>query len=225
MTGPSVLGREEYLARWSSLHGGAATTGLVGAWLSLVHRLAVPAARRGLGPDAVTLAGAALACCAPLPALAGGRWCLLAAVVVGLSGLLDNLDGALAVVTGRERPLGMVLDSVCDRVAEVGHVLALWAAGAPGALVAAAGAVGWLQEYLRARAGVAGMDTVGVVSVAERPTRVLGCGMFLLAQGLFPGTALPGGAAWWPTAGAAVLVATGAVGLVQVAVAVRSGLR
>ena len=34
------------------------------------------------------------------PAAAGGRWPLLAVLLVALSGLVDNLDGAVAVMTG-----------------------------------------------------------------------------------------------------------------------------
>lgn len=213
------MDREEYLRRWSDLHGGAGTGGLVGFWLSLTHALARPLARAGAGPNAVTLLGLVVALAALLPAAAGGRWPVLAFLVVVLSGLLDNLDGAVAVLTGRTTRWGYVLDSVCDRVADAGYVVALWLVGAPGWLAALAAGLTGLQEYLRARAGAGGMSEVGVVTVSERPTRVIVTAMFLLAAGVYPGDA-----AGWATAGAGVWAGLGAVGLVQLTLVVRRRL-
>ena len=45
---------------------------------------------------------------------------MLAALLVGASGLLDNLDGAVAVLSGRTSRWGFVLDSGCDRLADAG---------------------------------------------------------------------------------------------------------
>ena len=52
---PAVPSCAEYLDRWSRLHGDAAPTGLVGWWLRLAYRLAVPLVRLRVGPDAVTM--------------------------------------------------------------------------------------------------------------------------------------------------------------------------
>jgi CDP-diacylglycerol--glycerol-3-phosphate 3-phosphatidyltransferase len=71
----------------------------------------------------VSLAAAALA-------WLDGRWLILAALVVVLSGLLDNLDGAVAVLTGRSTRWGYVLDSTADRVSDLAYVGALLLAGA-----------------------------------------------------------------------------------------------
>jgi CDP-diacylglycerol--glycerol-3-phosphate 3-phosphatidyltransferase len=215
----TVPGRQEYLRRWAALHGDAGTGGLVGWWLGLTHRLAVPLARRGVGPDTVTMLGLAVSVTVVPPAAVGGRWPLLAVGLVVLSGLMDNLDGAVAVLTDRVSRWGAVLDAVCDRVADTAYVVALWVSGAPGWLCALAAALSLLHEYVRARAGAAGMHRVGVVSVGERPTRVIVTAMFLLAAGLYPAAS-----ATWALLGAAAWVGTGAVGLAQVLVAVRSEL-
>lgn len=216
----AVLSREEYLSRWSALHGQAATSGLVGWWLGLTYRPARRLAALGTRPDAVTLVGLVIALAALAPAAGGGRWLLMAAVGVAVSGVLDSLDGATALLSGRASRHGFVLDSACDRLAEVGYVTALWLAGAPGLLAVLGGALAWWHEYVRARAAVAGMPEVGVVTVAERPTRVIVTAMFLLGCGLQPGAA-----ATWATAGAAALTTFGAVGVVQLGITVARRLR
>jgi phosphatidylglycerophosphate synthase len=217
---PPLPDRAEYLRRWSRLHGGASTGGLVGFWLALMHRLARPLARLGVGPDPITIAGLLVAIVAAPVASGGGRWPLLAAGLVVISGLVDNLDGAVAVLTGRATGWGFVLDSVCDRVADAGYLVALWLAGAPGWLAVLGGGLAGLQEYLRARAGAGGMAEVGVVTVAERPTRVIVTAMFLLAAGVYPDAA-----AGWAGAGAALWAGLGLIGFGQLAVAVRRRLR
>ncbi|HLM04841.1 MAG TPA: CDP-alcohol phosphatidyltransferase family protein [Blastococcus sp.] len=210
-----MLSREEYLAAWSRWHGGAATDrGLVRGWLSLAYALARPLA--GFPPIVATGVGLLVAAAAVGPAAAGGRWLLLAGVLVGLSGLLDSLDGALAISTGRASQRGFVLDSAVDRLAEVAYAVALWAAGAPGWLAVAFGALCWLPDYLRARAGQAGVDETGALSVWERPTRVTMTGLVLVGAGVLA-----------PAAGTVVLVGTaagallGGVAVVQLGVSLR----
>lgn len=213
------MDRREYLDRWSHLHGGASTTGLVGWWLGITHAVARPVVRAGLGPWPVTAAGVLVAAAACWPASAGDRWPLLAAALVGVSGLLDNLDGAVAVMSGRTSRWGFVLDSGCDRVADAAYCVALLLAGAPAWLAVTGAGLALLQEYVRARAAVAGMSEVGVVTVSERPTRVLVTAMFLLAAGVYPGAA-----DLWATAGAAAWATLGAVGLAQLLVVVHRRL-
>ena len=94
---------------------------------------------------------------------------VVAGLLVGLSGLLDSLDGALAIGTGRASRRGFVLDSVVDRLTEAAYAAALWVAGAPGSAAVAFGALCWLPDYLRARAGQAGVRETGALSVWERP--------------------------------------------------------
>lgn len=214
------MSRAEYLARWTALHGGVPATGLVGGWLTMAHALARPLVRLRVGPDAVTVLGALLALAALWPASVGGRAALLVALVVTVAGVLDNLDGAVAVMTGRTTTWGAVLDAVSDRVSDAAFVAALWLLGAPGPLAVAAGAVAWLHEYLRSRAVGAGMSEVGVVSVSERPTRIVVTVMFALAAGIYPTVGDR-----WALAGAAAWLTIGVVGFAQVAVAVRRRLR
>jgi CDP-diacylglycerol--glycerol-3-phosphate 3-phosphatidyltransferase len=76
-----------------------------------------------------------------------------------------------------------------------------------------------LQEYTRSRAGNAGMGEIGVVTVSERPTRVIMTALFLLGAGLYVGAA-----AGWALAGAAAWATVGLVGLVQLLVVVRRRL-
>jgi CDP-diacylglycerol--glycerol-3-phosphate 3-phosphatidyltransferase len=212
-----VLSREEYLAAWSRWHGGAATDrGLVRVWLTAVHTLAVPMA--GVPPILATALGLVLACSAVVPAAAGGAWLVAAAVLVGLSGLLDSLDGALAIGTGRASRRGFVLDSAVDRLTEVAYASALWLAGAPGPLAAAFAALCWLPDYLRARAGQAGVAETGALSVWERPTRVILTGLVLGGAWVISG---PGWTGPVLGAGTALGALLGAIAVVQLGIGLR----
>jgi phosphatidylglycerophosphate synthase len=212
-----VLSREDYLAAWSRWHGGTGTESpLVRGWLSIAYALARPLA--GLPPVVVTALGLAMAALAVWPAAAGGLWLIVAGVLVGLSGLLDSLDGALAIGTGRASRRGFVLDSVVDRLTEAAYAAALWAAGAPGWLAVGFGALCWLPDYLRARAGQAGVAETGALSVWERPTRVAMTGMTLGGAGV---VAAAGGAEIVVTAGTAVGALLGAVAVAQLGMSLR----
>lgn len=217
----TVLSREEYLVRWSVLHGGYDPRGskLVGPWLTVVHAVASPFARLGIGPDVVTVLGGLVSALAVWVASLGDRWVILAAVIVGLSGLTDSLDGAVAVMTGRESRWGAVLDSVVDRVSDVLFLLALWVVGAPLTACVIAGVLVLTQEYARARATAVGMDDIGVVTIGERPTRVIVAAMFLLAAGIYPSSAQ-----LWASLGAWVSVGIAVVAMVQLLVVVRRRL-
>ena len=54
-----------------------------------------------------------------------GRWPLVAVGLVVLAGLLDNLDGAVAILSGRTSRWGFVLDSLADRLSDAAYVVAL----------------------------------------------------------------------------------------------------
>ena len=125
----------------------------------------------GLPPVAATALGLAVAALAVWPAAAGGLWLIAAGVLVGLSGLLDSLDGALAIGTGRASRRGFVLDSVVDRLTEVAYAAALWAAGRTG-LAGGRLRSALLAARLPARAGRpgGGPETGAAVGVgAARP--------------------------------------------------------
>lgn len=212
-----MLGRDEYLAAWSSWHGDTPTDRpLVRGWLTAAWALARPLA--GLPPLVATAVGLLVAASAVPVAAAGGRWLIAAGLLVGLSGLLDSLDGALAIGTGRASRRGFVLDSVVDRLTEVAYAAALWVAGAPGWLAVAFGALCWLPDYLRARAGQAGVSETGLLSVWERPTRVAMSGMTLVGAGVVAGL---DAIDLVVTAGAAVGALLGAVGVVQLGFSLR----
>jgi archaetidylinositol phosphate synthase len=216
-----VLSRNEYLAAWARWHGGTdpADSRLVHGWLTLAYTLAVPLAR--LSPLVATALGLLVAVAAIGPAAAGGTWLVAAGLLVGLSGLLDSLDGALAIAGGRASRRGFVLDSAVDRLTEVGYALAFWVAGAPGWLAAAFAALCWLPDYLRARAGQAGVSETGAISVWERPTRVAMAGLSLGGAGV---VASLGVAEEVVTAGAAAGCLLGVVGTAQLGVQLRRAL-
>ena len=225
-----MLSREEYLAEWSRWHGGTdpAASRLVHGWLSLAYALARTVA--WLPPLAATALGLVVALAAIGPAVAGGAWLIAAGLLVGLSGLLDSLDGALALAGGRASRRGYVLDSAVDRLTEAGYAVALWVAGAPGWLAALFGALCWLPDYLRARAGQAGVAETGSISVWERPTRVVMTGSTVGGAGIVAATGLAeaAGIADGPgvvvTTGAAVGVVLGIVGTAQLGVSLRRAL-
>jgi phosphatidylglycerophosphate synthase len=192
----------------------------VRGWLAIAYTVARPLAAFRVPPSVVTLAGLVLAWAVVPIAGAGGRWPFLAAVVVVLSGLVDSLDGTVAVLTDRVSRGGALLDAVCDRVADAAYGAALWVVGAPAWL-----ALGWvglslLAEYARARGQAILGAAVDVVTVGERPTRIVVAAIFLAAAGVFVGHASDIAAV-----GAAAGAGAAAVGLVQLAVALRARLR
>lgn len=219
--GAAVPDRDGYLDRWAALHHGYDPR--VNVWahglLTVSFVVARPLARRGVAPDVVTLWGVWLAAAVYVAAQAGGRWPLLAAVLVVVSGFGDTIDGAVAAMSGRASRWGVVLDSLADRVSDLAYLLAVWAVGAPAGLAVACGVAFGLLEYVRARAGVAGMDEIGVVTVGERPVRVICCAGALLGAG-----ALVAHAPQAATLGLAALTALSAVALVQLVVVVHRSL-
>lgn len=219
--GVAVPDRNGYLDRWSGLHHGYDPRGnlWVRGLLGVSYAVARPLARRGLHPDVLTAWGAWLAAAVYVAAAAGGRWPLLAALLVVVSGFTDTIDGAVAAMTGRATRWGFVLDSLVDRCSDVAYVAAVWAVGAPAGLAVVCAAAIGLLEYTRARAGAAGMTEIGVVTVAERPVRVICCTAALLGAGAVAGQATLAG-----VLGLGALTALSTVGLVQLLVAVRRAL-
>lgn len=214
--------RDGYLDRWAALHGGydPRSSRFVGPWLGLTYVLARPLAGRGVPPDAVTAGGLLVGAGSLAAAAAGGRWLLGGAVVVVASGLLDNLDGAVAVLQERTSAWGYVLDSVVDRVADLMYVGALAGAGAPVVLCVPAGALMFLLEYARARAVGAGLSDIGVVTVWERGTRVVVTAVFLALGGVDVRRS-----ALWASLGAAAWVGLGLLGCAQLGAVLRRRLR
>jgi phosphatidylglycerophosphate synthase len=171
---------DEHLREWAGLHRTETPGGFVGGWLRAAGAVARPLARAGVSPNAVTVAALVAAVAAvPLALIDGWPGPAAACVAVTVSGLLDSLDGAVAVQAGRATKVGFLLDSALDRLADVAFVaaLAVVAGGdqAPWVAVAAGGAAWWL-EYVRARGGLASADAPPgpqVITPGERPTRIV----------------------------------------------------
>lgn len=211
-----------YRTRWSDLHEGFDPAGnrWVSGWLRVTYGLGRPLARAGVAPNLLTLWTLWLAFAVVIAVREGNRWTMLAApALIVLSAVVDGLDGCVAALTDRATRWGYVLDSVVDRVSDALYLVAVWAVGGAGWLALLAGALGWLQEYVRARAGAAGLHEVGVVTVAERPTRVI-----LTAGALLGAITMPDRAEQVATAALAALAVLAAVALVQVLVHVRRRL-
>lgn len=210
--------RDEFIAAWSRLHGGfdpATASPVVRGWVLIAYGMGSWLGSKRVRPSAVTTAGLIVSLAVPAVVLLGVPGMLLGALLVLVAALADGIDGAVAVVTGRATRLGYVYDSVADRLGELAWLVAFWLAGAPVWLVVAAGAISWLHEYARARATAAGMREIGVVTVAERPTRVL-----VTIFGLLVGALLPVAV----TVAVVVWAALALVGLAQLAVAIRREL-
>ncbi len=171
---------DEHVQAWASLHRTEAPGGFVGGWLRASAAVARPLARAGVSPNAVTVAAMVVGVAAvPLALIGGWPGPALACLAVALSGLLDALDGAVAVQAQRTTKVGFLLDSALDRIADAAFpaALAVVAGGRAAAwlAVAAAGAC-WYLEYVRARASLAeGPEQRGrqVITPGERPTRII----------------------------------------------------
>jgi phosphatidylglycerophosphate synthase len=212
-------GRDGYFAEWSRVHGSYEPRGLVRWWLGWVYVVARPLAAIGVNPFVLTASGAVMAALVPCVAVVGPRWPLLAGLVVALSAGLDNLDGAVAALSARTSAWGFLLDSLVDRVSDVAYLVAFWLLGAAGWLTVVAGAALGMLEYARARAGNAGLSEVGVVTVGERPTRVIVAASFLVTAGIFSSASDTVAAV-----AVSVTAAVSLVGLVQVLIVARRTL-
>ena len=187
---------DEHVRDWAALHLTAPPAGFVGGWLKGAAAVARPLARAGVSPNVVTVAALVAAVVAvPLAAVDGWVGPAAACVAVTVSGLLDALDGAVAVQAGRTTRVGFLLDSALDRLADAAFPAALAMAAGGGAavtrLAVAATAACWWIEYVRARGSLAaggagtGAATKQLVTPGERPTRII-----LTAVGLgLPGLA------------------------------------
>jgi len=172
---------DEYLLSWSRLHSQAKASAIVRMWLRAAFWCSSPFIR--FGPNAVTFFGA-LVMLLTIP-LAHTRP-ICAAVAMPLIGLIDNIDGIVAVRSQRVSRYGAFLDSVVDRLVDIACVGLIISFGAPITLAILAVMTTLLLEYIRARASSLGATDVGVISIAEKPTRVILTFMTLLCIALFP---------------------------------------
>lgn len=206
---------------WSSLHGGVQPSPLVRGWLRLIRLLASGPILR-IPPDALSLAGV-LVLAAAWAAVAALGWPALSVPLIVLAGVLDGLDGAVALRTGRARPLGAVVDSVADRLGDLLLGAVLLALGASPGWVVAALVLVFVLEYVRARAQAVGMPGVGTVSVAERPTRLIVVAVAAAGAAVFSGGVPLLGWGWGDTL-AVMWTVVGVVGLGQLLLGVRRAI-
>jgi phosphatidylglycerophosphate synthase len=187
---------DEHVRDWAALHATEPPAGFVGGWLKAAAAVARPLARAGVSPNMVTVAALVMAVVAvPLAAVDGWIGPAAACLAVTISGLLDSLDGAVAVQAGRTTRVGFLLDSALDRIADAAFpaALAIAANGGTDGIAAGGGAwvaVGataacWWLEYVRARGSLAGVTGKALITPGERPTRIIltavGLGLPMLA--------------------------------------------
>lgn len=215
------MSRDQYLDRWSHTHGGynpSSGSRLVRGWFACTYAVSKPLVALRIPADVITLFGVVVSGCVALLAWAGERWLIAAGLVCVLSGGLDSLDGAVAVMSDRVSRYGYVLDSLVDRISDGLYILALLLAGANDWVCVALFALTMLHEYARARAVSAGMSDVGVVTVAERPTRVIITAIALFVSGIDLAHS-------WAQIGALVWVVLATIGLLQLLITVFVRLR
>ncbi len=154
--------------------------------------------RLGVGPDAVTIAGALGSVLAALWFLPRGHF-VVGPVVIAFCLLTDTIDGIMArqleernVVRSKE--FGAFLDSTLDRVADgaIFGALVVWFFGSgdrvTGGLALACLVLGSVVPYARARAEGLGMSASG--GIAERADRLIIVLIAVLAVGLGAPTAV-----------------------------------
>ena len=162
----SMFSKDEFKAKWSSLHSDAETTGIVGAWLNISYRFGLICTLLRISPNVLTLLGLIGAVATALTAQSA--WAILFLV---FSLFCDGIDGSVAIFQHRESKFGATLDSVVDRISEALWFYALYAIGVPAWIPITLWCVAAFQEYARAKLFSLGVSDIGVVTPAERPVR------------------------------------------------------
>jgi CDP-diacylglycerol--glycerol-3-phosphate 3-phosphatidyltransferase len=161
-----MLSKDEFKAKWSSLHSDAETTGIVGAWLNISYRFGLICTLLRISPNALTMLG--LVGAVATAVTAQSAWAILFLV---FSLFCDGIDGSVAIFQHRESKFGATLDSVVDRISEALWFYALYAIGVPAWIPITLWPVAAFQEYARAKLVSLGVSDIGVVTPAERPVR------------------------------------------------------
>ena len=174
----------EYLVAWAQLHGTQSPKGLVRVWLRIAFFLSTPLTK--FNPNLITAFGPVLMGAAIYFASSPNRNYFLASITVLVVGLVDSFDGMVAVRTSKTSSWGAFLDGIVDRLIDVGIGILLIVLGAPVELAVLAISIALIHEYMRAKASGIGYREVGVITPAEKPTRIALGVMFLLAAGLLP---------------------------------------
>ncbi|MEY3606891.1 MAG: hypothetical protein RL289_1071 [Actinomycetota bacterium] len=174
----------EYLVAWAKLHGTQSPKGLARLWLRIAFFLSTPLTK--FNPNLITAFGPVLMGVAIYFASPPNKNYFLASIIVLIVGLVDSFDGIVAVRTSKTSSWGAFLDAIVDRLIDVGIGILLIVLGAPIELAVLAMSIALIHEYMRAKASGIGYREVGVITPAEKPTRIALGVMFLLAAGLLP---------------------------------------
>jgi CDP-diacylglycerol--glycerol-3-phosphate 3-phosphatidyltransferase len=174
----------EYLVAWAQIHGTQSPKGLVRVWLRIAFFLSTPLTK--FNPNLITAFGPVLMGVAIYFASPPNKNYFLASIIVLIVGLVDSFDGIVAVRTSKTSSWGAFLDGIVDRLIDVVIGILLIVLGAPIELAVLAMSIALIHEYMRAKASGIGYREVGVITPAEKPTRIALGVMFLFAAGLLP---------------------------------------
>jgi len=161
-----ILTQEEFESRWSALHGGAEIKGAVAWWLSISYQVARICSAFRISPNFLTFLGLLTA-----TAMAFSDYAEIALLLLITSLIFDGIDGSVAIVQGRERNWGSLLDSLADRISEALWLYMGWKIGIPAWIAISMWSIASTQEYARARLASLGYSQIGVVTPTERPVR------------------------------------------------------
>ena len=159
---------QEFKERWSTLHGGADTEGVVGRWLSISYQAARVCVALRISPNVLTLLGLGTAI-----AMGLSTYAAIALLLLVISLFFDGIDGSVAILRGTESKWGEVLDSLADRISEAFWLYMGWRLGIPAWVVITMWTIASTQEYARARLASLGHREIGVVTPTERPVRAI----------------------------------------------------
>ena len=159
---------QQFKERWSNLHGGADTEGVVGAWLSFSYQAARVCVALRISANVLTLLGLGTAI-----AMGLSTYAAIALLLLVISLFFDGIDGSVAILRGTESKWGEVLDSLADRISEAFWLYMGWRLGIPAWDVITMWTIASTQEYARARLASLGHREIGVVTPTERPVRAI----------------------------------------------------
>jgi len=162
------MNEREFKERWSQLHGGADTEGVVGRWLSFSYQAARVCVALRISPNVLTFLGLGTAI-----AMGLSTYAAIALLLLTISLFFDGIDGSVAILRGSDSKWGSLLDSLADRISEAFWLYMGWRLGIPAWVVISMWTIASTQEYARARLASLGHHEIGVVTPAERPVRAI----------------------------------------------------
>lgn len=171
------MNREEFIERWSVLHGEPHLSKIVLGWLRISYQCARIATKFHLSPNFVTFLALFFAALATLNPIS-----LWAALLILLSLLADGIDGSISIIQNRSSKWGSLIDSLGDRLSEVFWFYIIYKVGAPFWACILLWIFSGTAEYARARVAGLGISKIEIVTLTERPTRASITFIVLLAS-------------------------------------------